>query len=522
MRRRFPKRTFQGPRHLFKVGSGAVVLAAAVAAVAVAVPTADAASAKKPELKLMDPYSNNNPAIASLADLYGINVAYAALIHEEPNGSLSPELAASWKYLGGQHRTFQISLRSGATFADGSPITASSVKTWIAYFDKTSSSAADLGKIKSIRVMNRLELRIFLSAPDPVLPYAFSDQNTAGYIAAGKCAKTPSLFTSHPVECSSGEFVYVPSQSVPTVHATFAPNRHYFDLPAVKFSKVYIAEVADPASAVQGLESGEFNVIGGVGMTASTALSSGHKVYSGGEDAQMNLALDASGAVAKPLGDVLVREAINYALNRKALAQAFGGPYAGTTDEMLTVDGYDPSLKSYYSYDPAKASALLKTAGYPNGFTLNNVIAPGFPPFTGLEGLIAQELSNVGITVNFTYESQLNTWFQALLTSTSAPMEITPDDLVPMWAFYSSNLPAYDHFGGTGWSDPVMAKDFAAGLTAKNPTPDWKAITDRLVRRAYFAPLLVSKVVIFADKDVKGIHLTSSRVFAPPTEWSIS
>jgi peptide/nickel transport system substrate-binding protein len=511
------------PSRLGRTAGG--VLLASIACLAVSSAPAMAAtkkSAAKPALKLMAQYSSNNPAIANLSDIYGVTLAYSELIHQNPNGTFAPELASSWKYLGGHDRTFQVTLRKGAEFADGSPITASSVAAWLRYFAKTSTVAANLGKITSIKVVNKQTFRIFLAAADPVLPYALSDQSTAG-IASGKCAANPGLFTSDPKVCGSGEYVYVTSGSVPAVHANFVPNPHFYDPAAVKFSKASITYVADPASAVQGLQSGEFNVIEGEGTTAGAALSSGHKVYTGGEQLQVNLTLDAGGAVSKPLSNVLVRQAINYALNRKALAEVFGGAYASPTDELITADGYDPKLNNYYAYNPSKAKALMKQAGYANGFTLNNVIAPTFDPaWTGLEGEISANLSAIGITLNTTDEPQLPGWIQAIATSTNSPMEIVAGSLVPMWVEYSTDIPFENHFGGTGWHDATLGRDFSIGLTSKNPTPYWTAITDRLVKGAFFAPMAVQKVLLYADKDVKGIDLTATRTDAPPTEWSIS
>ena len=60
-------------------------------------------------------------------------------------------------------------------------------------------------------------------------------------------------------------------------------------------------------------------------------------------------------------------------------------------------DAYDESLDSRYSYDPAKAKALLAEAGYASGLTLK------LPSSTLLGdtilALITQQLKDVGITV---------------------------------------------------------------------------------------------------------------------------
>ena len=67
-----------------------------------------------------------------------------------------------------------------------------------------------------------------------------------------------------------------------------------------------------------------------------------------------------------------VRQALNYAVDRKAIAKALYG------DETLALSqyalpgqpGYDETLDEKYPHDVAKAKQLLAEAGYPNGFTL--------------------------------------------------------------------------------------------------------------------------------------------------------
>jgi ABC-type transport system substrate-binding protein len=62
--------------------------------------------------------------------LYPIELAYEPLIWESDNGSLTPGLATSWKYIGTGNKQFQLTIRSGAKFADGEPVTPQAVTTW--------------------------------------------------------------------------------------------------------------------------------------------------------------------------------------------------------------------------------------------------------------------------------------------------------------------------------------------------------------------------------------------------------
>src|SRR5450759_2477316 len=84
------------------------------------------------------------------------------------------------------------------------------------------------------------------------------------------------------------------------------------------------------------------------------------------------------GTAVPAIGDVRVRQALNYAIDRTALAKVLGGGKGRpVSSEFLPGgDAYDASLDNYYPYDVAKAKALLAAAGYPNGFKVTILSIP--------------------------------------------------------------------------------------------------------------------------------------------------
>jgi ABC-type transport system substrate-binding protein len=104
-----------------------------------------------------------------------------------------------------------------------------------------------------------------------------------------------------------------------------------------------------------------------------------------------------------PWSKQAVREAAEYAIDKEALATAFGygmmkAPY------QIVASGYgpyDPKFTGGRKYDPAKAKAKLAEAGYPDGF--KTVMYPFPGSNTDLCQSVQKFLSNVGITVDIQY-----------------------------------------------------------------------------------------------------------------------
>jgi len=69
--------------------------------------------------------------------------------------------------------------------------------------------------------------------------------------------------------------------------------------------------------------------------------------------------------------DIRVRQAINYAIDRKTVVEKYlrGKAYPACGYLAPNMPSYNPTLKGY-EYNPEKAKRLLKEAGYENGFDL--------------------------------------------------------------------------------------------------------------------------------------------------------
>ena len=99
----------------------------------------------------------------------------------------------------------------------------------------------------------------------------------------------------------------------------------------------------------------------------------------------------------KPLDDLKVRQAISYAIDRKAIVDgAMNGLGAPIGSHLTPNDPGYVDLTGMYPHDPAKAKALLKEAGVTTPLDLTLILPP--PPYARQGGeIIAAELAEVGI-----------------------------------------------------------------------------------------------------------------------------
>lgn len=114
----------------------------------------------------------------------------------------------------------------------------------------------------------------------------------------------------------------------------------------------------------------------------------------------------------KPFDDIRVRQALCYAIDKQMVIDTgFDGYGTPLGTSMFPSFGkyYDESLTDYYKPDIKKAKALLKEAGYPNGFKMTITVPSNYTPHVNAATILAEILKEVGITATLE-PIDMNTW----------------------------------------------------------------------------------------------------------------
>ena len=517
-------------RRLTRLFAGGMVVACLAATAIVAVPgatTTAAAVANKPVLTVAEPSgpASLNPGTSNFIDNYTIgNLVYSGPMYFDvlnPKKSV-PALATSWR-LYNHNTTFEFTLRHDAYFSDGQSVTAAAVKTYLDYVATNPTDAAASatygGTIKSVSTIGKWTVVVQVKSPSPHLEYAFGgNANGGGYglFASPQCVAHPSLWNTE--SCGAGPYMIDPAQTVTGSRYTLIPNPYYYDKARQYWSKIVFLVIPSLTSELQAMETGEVQVMNGDATTNLPAKAQGFATYTPGS-ANIGLYLSIKGPGSAPLKSLKVRQAMNYAINRAVLAQAFGGT---PIDEMYTWDGYSKNYANYYPYDPTKAKHLLAAAGYPKGFTLDALsYGPAGSDGTPLLEGVASQLAKVGITLNITPTASTTTWGPAF--NKFPAVAECPCGLDYTSVYYELGFGIYwPNHGYSGISDPTLAAMLTKATSAPpaQASKDWQELWGRTVAQAYFLPTLIEPwYFAYNAKMVSGIASTSWGRYLNPQFW---
>ncbi len=182
--------------------------------------------------------------------------------------------------------------------------------------------------------------------------------------------------------------------------------------------------IPEGAARVLALEAGDVDVISRVPppdlkrLDAAGAVSVIRTRSIGAQQFRFNV-------TKKPLDDVRVRQAISYAIDRRAIVDQLMTGFATPSTSALT-----PIMRGYTDlgqipYDPEKAKALLREASLPNGFRTKIATTPRYPMGVELAEIVAAQLKLVGIDAAIqVYDWGTMVQFWAGLSPEKNPQEI--------------------------------------------------------------------------------------------------
>ena len=283
---------------------------------------------------------------------------------------IRPGLAESWEQDLNDKSKWVFHLRKGVKFHDGSDFNAdAAIWNLDRYYNKDSKQFDPPGGavaqarnpfVKSYRKIDDDTIEITTPRPLSYFPYMLPYMlfsSPAQFEKTGSWAE----FAKSP----SGTGPFKITDFKPRVSVTLSRNDGYWDKNRIaKLDKMILYPMPEATTRLAALRSGQVDWIEVPPPDAVPSLkSAGFEIVTGSYPHVWPWVLNLAKQDA-PWGDVRVRRAVNYCLNREGLVTLLNGLAEPAAGIFKKTDPYFGEPKEQYKYDPEKAKALLKEAGY--------------------------------------------------------------------------------------------------------------------------------------------------------------
>ncbi|HZT89376.1 MAG TPA: ABC transporter substrate-binding protein [Stellaceae bacterium] len=312
------------------------------------------------------------PAWFDPADTQGIitpfMVLYAlqdALVKPMPGAPLAPSLAESW-VASEDGLTYDFTLRSGAKFHNGDPVTADDVKF---SFQRYRGASHDLmaSRVAEIETPDPRHVRFKLKEPWPDFLTFYGSATGAGWIVPRKYVEKVGDEGYKQAPVGAGPYKFVSFN--PGVELVLEAFEGYWrKTPSVK--RLVFRVIPDEATRLAALTRGEVDIAYSIRgeLAEQVRHTPGLTLKPVHPPAPFWLSFVDQWDPKSPWHDARVRQAANLAIDREGINQALTLGYSKLTGSLI------PASFEYYwqppapVYDPAKAKELLAAAGHPAGF----------------------------------------------------------------------------------------------------------------------------------------------------------
>jgi len=363
---------------------------------------------------------------------------------------LEPGLAERWD-VAEDGKSYTFYLRPNAQFSNGDPVTADDVVFSLKRASGEKSEWARFFKpITGYEVIDSHTVRLNLDKPfTPLLNNLalFS----ASIVPQKALTNGGAAFFTKPV--GSGPFMV--EQWNRGEKMILAKNPHYWQSGKPMIDKAEIQIIGEDNSRVLKLKAGELDAVIGLPFNQIAGLKTDARFQVGVAEVFRTELVQLNTRV-KPLDDVRVRQALNYAIDKEGIVKSVLRGNGKVAASSLPVMAYHDTAITPYPQDLDKAKALLAEAGVAEGFKIKLLVPSGSMTHRQVASVIQNNLARVGVQVELQSiegSSQFSTTkagnYEMALSFTTSDT-IDPDQLVGFTAVNPERANALH----TEWKDP--------------------------------------------------------------------
>lgn len=363
---------------------GSALLAAGLLSAATLAQAETVRWARSADVTTLDPHVFNTGTNFVL-----MHQMYETLLNRSADGKLLPLLATEWKMLESDPTIWEFKIRPNVKFHDGTPLTAKDVVFSLNRAKGPNAQVKSLlASVDSIKAVDDLTVHVKTKGPNLIFP----NNVTNLFIMSEEWAKKNNALETQDATSKTengatravngtGAFMLATREQDSKTVMKQNPNYWGKDKVGDVTELVYVP-IKSPSTRVAALLSGEVDFAQDIPAQDVARLKQDSKlrINEGPENRSIFLGLNVGSAELKssnikgknPLADPKVREAIELAIDRDAIKRSVMRGLSNPSGVMAPsfVNGYTKDMGVYQKADVNKAKALLKEAGYPDGFTI--------------------------------------------------------------------------------------------------------------------------------------------------------
>ncbi len=500
--------------------SGKWLIAAAVASALAATPAfaaKDVVVAVGSNFTTLDPYDANDTLSQAVAKSF-----YQGMFGLDKDMKLQNVLAESYT-VSDDNLSYTIKLRKDVKFQDGTAFDAAAVK---ANLDRASNPENHLKRYNLYKNIDKTEVvdpstvKITLKQPFSAFINILAHPATA-MISPAALQKYGKEIGFHPV----GTGPYELDTWNQTDFVKVKKNAGYWQKGLPKLDTITWRPVVDNNTRAAMLQTGEAQFAFPIPYEQAPLLAKNSKLELVASPSIMQRYISLN-VTQKPFDNPKVREAINYAINRQALVKVAFAGYATPATGIVPPAIANAQTYKAWPYDPAKARALLKEAGYPNGFSTTLWSSHNHSTAQKVLQFTQQQLAQVGIKAQVTAmdagqraaevegKGQKESGVRMFYTGWSASTGEADWALSPLFA--TQNWPPA-LFNTAFYSNKQVDDDLAGALkttSAEEKTRLYKEAQDTIWKESPWVPLVVEKLVSAHSKSLTDFYIMPDTGFS--------
>jgi ABC-type transport system substrate-binding protein len=378
----------------------------------------------------MDPSKSNTLFDANVHD-----ALFDGLFSNDIYDPITGTLAESWDTKDG--KTWTIKLKKGLKFHDGQEVTSAAVKFTVDRLLDPAVGASPQPKGRALQIAS-------MSTPDPsTVVFELKAPSATWPLELSDILIVPTNFdATKPV--GTGPFMFVEWVRNQRVRLKKNPNYHMAGLPYL--DEVVFLPTPDENQKIVLLQTGQVDFTDTVPLPRMKELTAGGAINVIGIEPGVSPSsyFMLVRTDKKPFDDPRVRQAINYAIDRKSqLDVTFGVGTIKSNPVPPKNWAFSPAAPAYSDRDVSKAKTLLAAAGYGNGFSASLKHLTSRAEFVPMGQLFQANMADVGIKIELV-PLEIGVWIEQAQNKYDYEIALTgvtpgPDPDAIMTSLYDQN-----------------------------------------------------------------------------------